>query len=200
MALKDIIETIKKETEGKIEVLKKEKEKEISRLREFYNKEREKKEKEILETAKQEIDQEIAEASWQLIEKRKKQILEKKREILEKIYQKAFEEISNMDEKSYKDFLSKLLKKASEEIREIIGDRLTELEIIPACKRNPPPNFWWGMEKEGTLKVSKHCLNSEGGFIIKTKDIELNCTMETIFEKIKEETELELGQALFLKL
>lgn len=195
MALKDIIETIKKEAEEKKEALKKEKEKEISRLREFYNKEREKRTKEILGEVRREIDQEIAEASWQLIEKRKKQVLEKKRELLEKIYQKVFEGLSSLNDEAYKDFLKKLLKKALEEIREEIGEGLTELEIIPACKRKNL--FQEILKRERNFKISSHCLNSQGGFIIKIKDIELNCTMETIFGKIKEETELELGRALF---
>jgi len=193
MALQDIIKEIEKEKKEKIKEIDIEKEKEVLELEKGYEKEIEEKREKILKEKEEELKKKILRTEEELKRKRKISVLEEKRRILEEVFKIAFEEIKKLPKKIEKEILEKLIKRISLETEGIPDSKL---EIISA------------IQKEGILRdalrnlqkayqFSSDCLSSIGGFVLRTKNFEINCTFESLFEKIKEETEIKIARILF---
>lgn len=193
MALQDIIKEIEKEKEEKLKELDKEKEKEILELKKKYERELREKREEILKGAREELKKNILRTEEELKRKKKILILEEKRKLLEKVQKIALEEIKKLDEKTEKEVLEKLVKKASLETEGILD---SELEIISACQKEEfLRKVLESSQKE--YQFSSDCLKSSGGFVLRAKNFELNCTFESLFDKIKNETEIKIAKILF---
>lgn len=194
MALQDIIETIKEEGERKKKEISQAKEKKLFVLKEKYGKEAEERKENLLKGARQELEKEISETAWKAREKRKTSVLKKKREIIENLYNAALEEISDLDREKYKEFLNKSLDEALLEAgRE--GIKPTELEVFSAPETKTLLEEI--LRKKQGLKLSDEHLNSRGGFVLKSVGINIDCTLETIFRKTREKTELAVANSLF---
>jgi vacuolar-type H+-ATPase subunit E/Vma4 len=193
MALEDIIKEIEKEKEERLKEIDKEKEKEISELKERYERELREKREEILKGAQEELKKKILRTEEELKRKREILILEEKRKLLEKVQKIAFEEIKGLDEETEKEVLEKLVKKVSLETKGISD---SELEIISACQKEELlRKVLKKSQKE--YQFSSNCLKSSGGFVLRTKNFEINCTLESLFDKIKDETEIKIAKILF---
>lgn len=189
MALEDIIQAIEKEKEKKLEEIKKEKEKELSFLEKDYQKKLEKEKRKILEKEEKELQEKILAKKEELERKETFILLEEKRKKMEKVYQEAFEEIRKIFSEKEKEIFEKLFKKFLPEI-----EKEKNIEII--CPLGKGKMIKEILEKFGKdWKVNEKEIGD--GFIIKTKNFDLNCTFEKIFEKVKKETEIKVSKILF---
>ena len=188
MSFQDIIKTIEKETEDKKKIMDKERKEKISSLEEEYARKIENKKEKILKNVGEKTERKIFEAAWMAREKRKISTLKKKRKLIEKIYENAFEKILNLSESEQRKFFGKLLD-CIEEMKS------TEIEIIPA--RKSKEIIGEIIKSKDRLKISDGYINSQGGFVAKIDDAEINCGFEMIFDKIRKQTELKVADRLF---
>jgi len=195
MAFQDIIETIKEEAEEKKKALVQEKEKNLSLLKQQYEAKIKAERKKILKNAEEKTNAKTIRAISRARKNARILILKKKREIMDKIYQTAFERIANLTSEEQRQILEKLLDKAAAEIKnENVQD--SEIEIISTLK-NKEIIEQLLKEKSYLWKLKDQELDSINGFIIKTKKFNINCCFEPIFEKIKQESEIEISRELF---
>lgn len=113
-------------------------------------------------------------------------LLESKNKLIEEIIAEAKENIKNADKSEYLLILKTLLKKS-------ISDKKGEIIFSKRDKAFVDADFIAECEdiSGGLLKVSDEVTNADGGFIIRYGKMEINCTIDSLFEdKYSELTDL----------
>ncbi len=187
MALTDILEEIKKETEEKMKALEKTHADKLKGL----DKKFEEKKKE----AEEEMDEQVSENSKKILNKMtthakmeaKNKLIREKRDLIESIFKAALDELARSDK--YKEMLVNLLKNS-----DIEGE---DVKICPAK----------GREEETKSAISaagkdyalcQESLPIAGGFVIKSDKIEIDNSFESIlYKQLKDDLELEVAKSLF---
>lgn len=197
MAIKDIKEKIM--SDAKIEANK--------IIDEANNKAKEIKEKgekearDIKSKILNKIDQEILLKKGKIITEAnleaKKNILAAKQKIIEETFNKALEEIINLNDKPYCNFIKKIILDNIEK-----GDET--IFISPLDKDRVSKDFIRDINyeleakgKKGNLKLSPSYLQIRGGVVIGSNNIRKNSSLELIFKKVREELEIKIIQYLF---
>lgn len=185
MALEDIILEVEKEKEKRKRQIREEKEKELLEMKKIYEKEMEKKRKEILEKVKEDVEKSVLKKEEELKKEKKLLFLQTKWEIMEEICEKTFLKIKHLDRETEKRLYERWIENILKEIPHL------SMEIVPSCGKEKLLSEV--IEKKGdNLKLASHCVNSRGGFFIKTEKFDIDFTFETLFEKLKEESYEEL--------
>ena len=119
-------------------------------------------------------------------------LLAAKQEMVEKAYIQALDKLCAMPKEQYVDVLAKLLVEASsngkeeavfsKEDREQVGKAAVEKANQISGKQ---------------LRLSEESLPIRGGFILKDKNVEVNCTFETLVRLQKAETAGAVAKTLF---
>jgi len=187
MALTDILEEIKKETEDKLKTLEKEHADKLKGLDEKFT--------EMKKEAEAEMDEQVAENSKKILNKMtthakmeaKNKLIREKRDLIEGVFEQALDKLAKSD--NYKDMLVALLKHGG-----ISGDDVT---VCPAK----------GKEEETKAAISaagkdyKLCdksLDIKGGFVLRSAKIEIDNSFESIlYKQLKDDLELEVAGSLF---
>ena len=122
----------------------------------------------------------------------RKVLLAAKQEMVEKAYIQALDKLCAMPKEQYVDVLAKLLVEASsngkeeavfsKEDREQVGKAAVEKANQISGKQ---------------LRLSEESLPIRGGFILKDKNVEVNCTFETLVRLQKAETAGAVAKTLF---
>jgi len=186
MALADILEKIKKETDDKISQL----EKEFKDKKTNLEKENKEKQKEIdskMHDKVEENSKKIIEKAENLADREaKNKLLKAKRSVIDEALQKAIESLSSSDK--YEEMLTEMLKKA---------DLTDDVVVIPAKgKEEVTKKAIKGSGK--SYMLSDKGVAIKGGFILKTEKIEVDNSFETIIgEQLREDLEIKLHKLLF---
>lgn len=108
-------------------------------------------------------------------------VLSAKRSAIEEILAKIKEKIKNAPSKEYFDLLVKLAKANREDMTGEMFFGKKDLERLPEdfSKRVNE-----GLEK-GSITISDESLDIDGGFIIKYGKVDINCSIDSIFEDKK---------------
>lgn len=186
MALLDILEKINKETELKLAQLEKDFNEKIQGIEVEF----EKKQKSIDEN----IHKSIEEKSKSMMEKAKNlatreaenDILKAKRELIDECIEETIVQLS--DSSDYEEILTTLILKSNmEDDAELIPAKGKEEQTKKALKKS-----------EKNYKLSDKTANIKGGFILKTKKIEIDNSFETILKKqFREDIEMNINKILF---
>ncbi len=193
MALKDIINEILKEKEEKIKEIEREKERERKEIEKKYQKELEKRKREILEKKREEFEREILAQKEKLERKREILILKEKKGKLDEIYNQFFEQLKNLKGEKEKKILEKLIEKVFLEIKDIPEK---EIEILAVSKKeNLLREILREKGKENLLSLKS--IEGSFGFLVKTKKFDIDCTLESLFEITKANTQTFVAKILF---
>lgn len=125
----------------------------------------------------------------------RKATLATKQEMVEKVYQKALEKLCSMPQDLYTDVLAALLIKAAPNGKgEVIFSPTDQGKVGKAAvaKANE-------LLKKGALTLSKESRDIQGGFILRNKNVEVNCTFDTLVRLQKAETAGTVVKKLFPK-
>jgi len=127
----------------------------------------------------------------------RKKILKTKQDMVEAAFRKAMEKVTSMPDNEYQRFLEDLVVSASSKGTGEIVMSERDLKRIDKKFIN---NVNTRLEKsgiKGNLTLSKETIPSSGGFILKSGEIEINSTLEIIFEMIRPECESDVVKVLF---
>lgn len=122
----------------------------------------------------------------------RKMNLAAKQQAVQKAFSLALEKLSNMCESEYIAFLAKLISGENygggelllnERDKKAIGPKLVELVNA--------------MDDGKQITLSSQTISCAGGFVLKQGDVELNSTLETIVDSVKEELTPVVVQTLF---
>lgn len=186
MALTDILEKIKKETDDKIAQLEKEFKEKKTKL--------EAEDKEAQKKIDQEMHDKVEEKSKKIIEKAetlaereaKNKLLAAKHRLIDQALEKAIESLTASDK--YESILTDMLKKA---------DLTDDVVVIPAKGKEDATK---NAIKESGKKymMSDKGISIKGGFILKTEKVEVDNSFETVIgSQLREDLEIKLHKLLF---
>lgn len=122
----------------------------------------------------------------------RKVLLAAKQEMVEKAYIQALEKLNAMPQEQYVDVLAKLLVQASSNGREEVIFSQEDRERVGKA----------AVEKANAGSGKKLVLSEEtraikGGFVLKDKNVEVNCTFDTLVRLQKAETAGAVAKKLF---
>ncbi|MBD3156996.1 hypothetical protein GF369_04190 [Candidatus Peregrinibacteria bacterium] len=187
MALSDILEKIKEETDAKMKDLNEQFEAKLSTLEADFEKKK--------ENAKKEMDEQVARNSKKILNKMetvakmeaKNKLLKEKRELLDTIFSQALEALVKEDE--YQNLITTLLKKTTIEEDGV--------RVIPAKGKEDETKK--ALEESGKkYTMADKSADIQGGFILQSEKIEVDNSFESILHKqLRDDLELDIAKMLF---
>jgi V/A-type H+-transporting ATPase subunit E len=129
--------------------------------------------------------------------KAKKAILSIKQEIIEKTFNRALENIINLDDKKYRDFVKKIILDNIEKGDETIFISSSDKDRISKDFIKEINCEIEAKNKKGNINLSPSYLQIKGGVVIGSNNIRKNSSLELIFKKVREELEIKISQYLF---
>jgi vacuolar-type H+-ATPase subunit E/Vma4 len=187
MALKDILEQIKKETEEKINTLKKEHDKKMKEIDSKFGALKKEAGKEMNEQVKVNSKKILNKMSTVAKMEAKNKLLKEKRELLDVIFETALEKLASSGD--YQKMLTGLLKHS-----ELSGEGIT---VVPAKGKESDTKA--AVENSGkNYRIAERSAAIKGGFILKSDKIEIDNSFESILNKqLRDDLELEVAKTLF---
>lgn len=199
MSLEQIIEKIEQETETKkdqiigeakakaAEILQKAKE----QAEEFYQ--------DQIAAAKKRAEVDLGRGKAMTMLELRKEALAEKQKLIDEVFTQAANKLLVLSEKEYLEFIRKKLLETIETGQEEIGvsakdqTRINQKfiqEINAELKRKG---------KKGAMSLAKSPRPIQGGFILSADQVEINCSLEAILKRRREEVEQEVAIKLFGK-
>ena len=127
----------------------------------------------------------------------RKALLQAKQQIIDEVFEKAKAKLKKMPDDKYRGLIAEMLKKSV-----ITGNE--EVVISGNDKDRISPEFLAEINKtlkdlgkQGNLKISKTPGQMIGGFILKSEDLEVNNTFDSLINMEREELETEIAKILF---
>jgi len=188
MALSDILDKIKEETEAKMAEINSEYEAKTLALEAEF---KEKKEK-----SKAEMDSQVITNSKKILNKMKtaammeakSKLLREKRELLDSIFADVLEKLSAAD--NYKEMIEGLLKNSDIEGEDVL--------LVPA-KGKEDVTARALLASGKSYKMSDESIGIKGGFILESDKIEIDNSFESILNKqLRDDLELDIAKMLFI--
>lgn len=171
--------------------------------------------------AQREADRIISRARASVDTAKRRALLEEQVKIIDDVFEEAFESIRSLPEDKYCDFLVAVAARALTEQIELekkrielygedeIGREAEKYEIILSKKDRDSlgASLIEGLRRTVIGKIRKEdldavCVSREiaeisGGFILRFGDIELDCSLSSIFAQVKEKLEATVSRKLF---
>lgn len=127
----------------------------------------------------------------------RKQFLQAKQQIIDEVFDRAKASLQNMPAEKYKNLIeSMLLNSALSGNEELIISEHDKNRITPEFVQKINDKLR-GMGKEGNIRISKTFGNMIGGFILKSQNLEINSTFDSLIDMEREELETEIAKILF---
>ncbi len=197
MGLEDILKNIEKKVSTEIEKLTLEAEKEKKKIIDKATEEAQEKKKSLLKKFKKEAEDEKRKRLIKAKMEGKNEILALKQKFMTDAFQKAKQEFDNLDKREYlalfKESLLSTIDSGEEKI--LISPRDTS--IVNEQFIREIENELRKMGKKGKLKFVPELDESERGFIIRKKGMQINRTLSTLFSELKDKIEIEIARRLF---
>ena len=178
------VKATKDQTKAQIKQMKEKTDAEIKKQMDALNKETEKKSAELKRREKTIMDVEI-----------RRNNLMVKREMVNEAFDEAFEALCKLDGKDYKDIVKSMMLNSVETGDEEIlagADAKIDKKLIDEVNKELK-----SIGKAGQLTLSKDKGDFTGGFVLRNKGIETNCTFGMLINQIKPKIESEVADILF---
>jgi len=123
--------------------------------------------------------------------------LKAKQDLIREVFSLAHRKLTSLSPEEYRNILSDMIVSinpngneeiiVSEEDRKKLGDSFIKI-VNKKLKEN---------QKSGEMKYSEECRETEGGFILKSGDVEINCSFSSILRMEYNKIEAEVIKVLF---
>jgi V/A-type H+-transporting ATPase subunit E len=124
-----------------------------------------------------------------------KEYLAEKRNILDEVYQQARQQLQNLPDDEYRDFIKKLLLDAvetgDEEVIIDTNESRIDHDFIKQINRELGPGH------KGNLKLSSKKLNLGVGFVLSRGKVKTNVSVGVLLDQARKELEIQLAKELF---
>lgn len=187
MALKDLLDQIKKTAEAEIAKLDKARDEAIAEITKEYAKKRDHQETEMEAKVKDNMTKVKTRAKTFAKMETRNNLLRAKRELLQEIFDEAIKELVNSDK--YESIVASLLKSAAKEFK--------EGTVVPAKGKEDETKK--ALEKSSaSFEMAKHSAKIQGGFLLESGKVEVNFAFESLLMKeLWNDLEMQLNQLLF---
>jgi len=127
----------------------------------------------------------------------RKGLLKAKQEIIDEVFEKAKKKLKALPDEQYRNLIADMLMRST-----VTGNE--EVIISESDRQRITPEFIQEINKklkdigkEGNLRISDVSRDMIGGFILKSKDVEINSTFDSLIKMEREELETEIAKILF---
>lgn len=197
MALKDIIEKIRKDTSGQVNTILSEAKKEADSLLKEAEDRGAKDAESILKKGRADAAHRLHRMEQVASVRARKDLLATKQEIMDEVFVNALDRLANLPDKEYADLLKKMVVDEA-----VTGD---EEVLLHASDITHLGKDWIaavnsalaGMGKKGGLKFSSDNLEEKGGFILKRGKVRINSTFASLVKSCRDSLEPEIAKILF---
>ena len=186
MALDDIIQSILAEAKKEADRVKQQGMADIEELGKEFQTKAEEEEQRILELAQKEADRNVAQAQFLAVSQKKAGLLTKKQEILDQVYGRALAKLSELPEADYKKLVASLIGQLEEADGEIVPVKGKESLTKEALSKSGQP-----------FRLSTESVSGKGGFVFKTKTMQIDNRFAVLVDHIRQDTEMEVSKILF---
>jgi len=186
MPLSHIQETIKREAEKRIQEIEAQAQKQVSEIEAQISIEKENLIKSVEQKAQSKIKNLKEQSKTALEVQERNAILQRKQELLLESQKNVLDALQKLQGIEYEKIISNLLKKV--ELKD------SAEMIVPAGTESESKKALSASGKKFVIKVDSKL---KGGFVIKTKSIEINNSFEDIVKQIFEEKEMKIVNLLF---
>ncbi|MAF13405.1 MAG: hypothetical protein CMI53_00725 [Parcubacteria group bacterium] len=186
MALDDIKKAILAEADTVVEKAKTEGNQKIAKVQADWSKKIDNKKQTILASAQRKANQKVQQTQFKIQAQVQTEVLNQKQILIDKVYQLALQKLNNLDNDKYVELMEKLINKLPADEGELISVKDKESLLAKASHKS---------NKKFT--VSKETVSGSGGFIFRSKDLEINDTFATLVNNSKDETILSVSNLLF---
>ena len=197
MALEGILEKIAKISEEKIASAKEQgllKRKEILSDAELRAKQISQR---ILNEADAKVELEKRRSSVSAELKYRREILREKQRLVQSCFQQALDELLNLPAEEYQALMRKMLLK-----QVALGDE--QVFISPQDEKRIDQKFLDGVNEQlskagriGRLNLGGSLPNLRGGFVLRTEEVEIDCSFKVLLDHLKDEIQSEVAEILF---
>ncbi len=129
----------------------------------------------------------------------RRKLLEEKQKLLGETFLVAFEYIRNLDDNNYRDLMKKLVLQNAEPGSGKITVSQKDAGKINKSLVKDINEMLARSGKAASYELSHEDINIDGGFILKTGNVEINCSLDSLFKQKREELESEVSAVLFKK-
>jgi len=197
MALEGILEKITKNAEEKVRAIEEEgrlKRQEIISTAESRAKEISER---IIEEAKEKAELERRRSSVSAELERRKEVLREKQKLVEDCFRAALEEFVNLPTEEYHALIRKML-------LNLVSSGDEHVLISPEDERRIDREFIDRVNdelkkagKKGNLQLDGTSPTLRGGFVLRTEEVEVDCSFGTLLAQLREESQADVAGILF---
>ena len=127
----------------------------------------------------------------------KKDILGTKQKMIEQAYAEAKENIINMPEADYVEFLANKAADASSTGEEMIVLNAADKERVGAKVAEAANAKLAAAGKKADIKLSDETMKISGGLFLKQGDVSINCSVDSLMDLVREELDVKVARVLF---
>jgi len=186
MALDDIKKAILAEAEKEIKSIEAEGETRIKSIQAVWTEKIETKKQEIVAAAQRKANQKIQQTQFKLSAQTQTEILSQKQKLIDQAYKTALQNLSNLDNEKYIDLMVKLIDLLPKTDGQIFSVKDKE-DLLKKALRQSGRKY----------DFAKETVSGTGGFIFKSKEVEINNTFAALVNNSKEQTILLVSNKLF---
>lgn len=186
MALDDIKKAILAEAETEVKKIETEGEKKVAEINGVWSKKIEAKKQEIIASGQRKANQKVQQTQFKLQSQAQAEILNQKQKNINKVYKLALQKLGELDDDKYIELLAELIIKLPEGEGELISVIEKESLLKKALKQSGKK-----------YSIFSETISGNGGFIFKSKDVEIDNTFATLINNSKEQTSLSVSNKLF---
>ena len=121
--------------------------------------------------------------------KEKRMILEAKQKEIADVFTATMDYLSNLDDAGYFAIIDKMIPRYADGIEGTIRFNARDLARVPESTKK--------VIKDNLLTISDQPAQIDGGFILVYKDIEENCSFDSLISASREDLQDKIGQILF---
>jgi len=188
MALADIQQHIKQKADEKVSSIDRDSESKLQELTKEWEEKLATERERLLEEASRMAEGKLSQAKFKIREKGNTEVLLAKQAVVDETYEKALKKIADLSDADYEKVLEKLLM----DIKSAEG-------TLHTCKEKHASLVKAARSAGVNAKVSDDAIKTVGGFIFKGENVDIDNTFETIIERVREETLIEVNTILFNK-
>lgn len=153
--------------------------------------------KRILEQAGREAEEQKRRIVGVAMLDARKNLLAAKQELIEQSFRQSLHDLANLEDGTYFAFIKEMLLAQVETGSETVI-------LSPRDRERIPPGFWQGINqallaagKKGELTLSPEAREMQGGFILESDGVEMNCSLKSMLEIQRDELVPTIAGALF---
>jgi len=196
MALDDIKKAILAEAEKEVKKIEAGGEKKVAVVRDEWSKKIEIRKQEIIASGQRKANQKVQQTQFKVQAQAQTEILNQKQRIIDQVYKLALQKLGELDDDKYTELLAGLINQLPESKGELISVTGKESQLKKALRKSGK-KYDIAKETVAGNGLPAEALAKAGGFIFKSKEVEIDNTFTTLVKNAKEETILEVSNLLF---